>query len=119
MAYRVLLVDDHALVREGVRRLLEDCRDIRIVGEAGDGDEAIRLARTLLPDIAVVDLSLPGRDGIEVTKTLASELPKIKVLILSMHANEEYALRLLQAGCLLYTSPSPRDLSTSRMPSSA
>ncbi len=98
MAYRVLLVADHVVVREGVRRLLEDCRDIRIVGEAGDGDEAIRLARTLLPDVAVIDLSMPGRDGIDVTRTLASELPKIKVLILTMHANEEYALRLLQAG---------------------
>ncbi len=98
MAYRVLLVADHVVVREGVRRLLEDCRDIRIVGEAGDGDEAIRLARTLLPDVAVIDLSIPGRDGIEVTRMLAAELPQIKVLILTMHANEDYALRLLQAG---------------------
>ena len=98
MAYRVLLVDDHAVVREGVRRLLEDCREIQIVAEASDGDEALRLARTLLPDVAVIDLSMPGRDGIEVTRMLASELPKIKVLILTMHANEDYALRLLQAG---------------------
>jgi DNA-binding NarL/FixJ family response regulator len=98
MAYRVLLVEDHVVVREGVRRLLEDCGDIRIVGEAGDGDEAIRLARALLPDVAVIDLSMPGRDGIDVTRMLASELPEIKVLILTMHANEEYALRLLQAG---------------------
>ena len=98
MAYRVLLVDDHAVVREGVRRLLEDCRDIQVVAEARDGDEAIRLARTLLPDVAVIDLSIPGRDGIEVTRMLAAELPQIKVLILTMHANEDYALRLLQAG---------------------
>jgi DNA-binding NarL/FixJ family response regulator len=98
MAYRVLLVDDHAVVREGIRRLLEECRDIHIVAEASDGDEAIRMARTLLPDVAVIDLSMPGRDGIEVTRMLASELPKIKVLILTMHANEDYALRLLQAG---------------------
>jgi DNA-binding NarL/FixJ family response regulator len=98
MAYRVLLVDDHAVVREGVRRLLEECREIQIVGETGDGDEAIRMARALVPDVAVIDLSMPGRDGIEVTRTLASELPKIKVLILTMHANDDYALRLLQAG---------------------
>jgi len=98
MVYRVLLVDDHAVVREGVRRLLEDCRDIQIVAEASDGDEAIRMARTLLPDLAVIDLSMPGRDGIEVTKMLARELPKIKVLILTMHANEDYAVRMLQAG---------------------
>jgi two-component system, NarL family, invasion response regulator UvrY len=98
MAYRVLLVDDHAVVREGVRRLLEDCREIQIVGEAGDGDEAIRMARALLPDVALIDLSMPGRDGIEVTRMIASELPKIRVLILTMHANEDYALRLLHAG---------------------
>jgi len=98
MAYRVLLVDDHAVVREGIRRLLEDSHDIEIVAEASDGDQAIRLARALLPDVAVIDLSMPGRDGLEVTKMLASELPKIKVLILTMHANDDYALRLLQAG---------------------
>src|SRR5260370_27930121 len=98
VVYRVLVVDDHAVVREGIRRLLQDCHDIQIVAEASDGDEAIRLARTLLPDVAVIDLSMPGRDGIEVTRMLASELPQIKVLILTMHANEDYALRLLQAG---------------------
>jgi two-component system, NarL family, invasion response regulator UvrY len=86
------------VVREGVRRLLEDCREIQIVGEAGDGDEAIRMARALLPDVALIDLSMPGRDGIEVTRMIASELPKIRVLILTMHANEDYALRLLHAG---------------------
>jgi len=98
MVYRVLLADDHAVVREGIRRVLEDCREIRIVAEASDGDEAIRMARTFLPDVAVIDLSMPGRDGIEVTKMLASELPKVKVLILTMHANEDYAVRLLHAG---------------------
>lgn len=97
MPHRILLVDDHAVVREGIRRLLEDCHDIQIVAEASDGDEAIRLARTLSPDVAVIDLSMPGRDGIELTKILASEL-KTKVLVLTMHANEDYALRLLQAG---------------------
>jgi two-component system, NarL family, invasion response regulator UvrY len=98
MVYRVLLTDDHAVVREGVRRLLEDCREIQVVAEASNGDEAIRMARTFLPDVAVIDLSMPGRDGIDVTRMLASELPKVKVLILTMHANEDYALRLLQAG---------------------
>jgi two-component system, NarL family, invasion response regulator UvrY len=98
MAYRVFLVDDHAVVREGIRRLLEDCRDIQIVGEAGDGDDAIRMARALSPDVAIIDLSMPGRDGIEVTRMLAAEMPKIKVMILTMHANDDYALRLLRAG---------------------
>ena len=92
MVYRVLLADDHAVVREGIRRVLEDCREIKIVAEASNGDEAIRMARTFLPDVAVIDLSMPGRDGIDVTRMLASELPKVKVLILTMHANEDYAV---------------------------
>lgn len=95
---KVLLADDHVLVREGVRRLLEDSSAIRVVGEAGDGHEALRLAHQLDPDVAVVDLSMPGLDGIELTRTLGRELPKVKVVVLTMHANEEYAVRVLQAG---------------------
>src|SRR5258708_37638674 len=98
MAYRVLLADDHGVVREGIRRLLEDSCELQIVGEASNGNECIRLARELRPDVAVIDLSMPDRDGLEVTKVLTSELPQIKVLILTMHANEDYAMRLLQAG---------------------
>jgi two-component system, NarL family, invasion response regulator UvrY len=98
MPHRVLIVDDHAVVREGLRRLLGDYREIEVVGEAADGHEALRLVAQLLPDVAVLDLSMPGLDGIELTKQLAKQHPTLKVLILTMHANEEYALRLLQAG---------------------
>ncbi len=95
---KVLLADDHALVREGVRRLLEDTGEIRVVGEAGDGREALRLAQKLDPDVAIVDLSMPGLDGIELTRAFAQDMPKVKVIVLTMHANQEYAVRVLQAG---------------------
>lgn len=95
---RVLLVDDHALIRDGLRRLLEDNADIQVVGEAGDGQEALRLLRQLQPDVAVMDLSMPGLDGIEATKRVGNEGLSTKIIILTMHANEEYAVRVLQAG---------------------
>ncbi|HVN91010.1 MAG TPA: response regulator transcription factor [Candidatus Binataceae bacterium] len=95
---KVLLADDHVLVREGVRRLLEDTGEIRVVGEAGDGHEALRLAQKLDPEVAIVDLSMPGLDGIELTRAFTQEMPKVKVIVLTMHANQEYAVRVLQAG---------------------
>jgi len=98
MAYKILLADDHPIVREGVRRLLEESGELRVVGEASDGHEALRLARKLAPDVALVDLSMPGLDGIELTRELVAEHPRLKVIVLTMHANEEYAVRALQAG---------------------
>ncbi len=94
----VLLADDHAIVRQGLRRLLEDCHDIEIIGEANNGHEALRLIRQAAPDVVVMDLSMPGLDGIETTKQITSEGLKTKIVILTMHATEEYAARLLQAG---------------------
>ncbi len=94
----VLLVDDHALIRDGLRRLLQDCKDIQVIGEASDGQEAMRLLRQLHPDVTVMDLSMPGLDGIEATKHILNEGLDTRVLILTMHANEEYAVRALQAG---------------------
>jgi DNA-binding NarL/FixJ family response regulator len=95
---KVLLVDDHALIRDGLRRLLQDCADLQVVGEASDGHEALRLLRELRPDVTVMDLSMPGLDGIEATKRVLAEGLSTRVLILTMHANEEYAARVLQAG---------------------
>jgi two-component system, NarL family, invasion response regulator UvrY len=94
----VLLVDDHALIRDGLRRLLQDCHDIQVVGEASDGQEAMHLLRQLHPKVTVMDLSMPGLDGIEATKRILNEGFDTQVLILTMHANEEYAVRALQAG---------------------
>ena len=94
----VLLADDHAIVRQGLRRLLEDCHDMEIIGEAGNGQEALRLLRQLEPDVVVMDLSMPSLDGIETTKQIVSEKLKTRIVILTMHATEEYAMRLLQSG---------------------
>src|SRR5258705_1111826 len=94
----VLLVDDHTLIRDGLRRLLQDNLDIQVVGEASDGHEALRLLRQLQPDVVVMDLSMPGLDGIEATKRALGEGVTTRILILTMHANEEYAVRVLQAG---------------------
>jgi two-component system, NarL family, invasion response regulator UvrY len=94
----VVLADDHLLVREGLRHLLERTGDITVTGEADDGQAALRLIRELQPDVAVIDLAMPGLDGIEVTKCIVAEGLKTKVLVLTMHATEEYAVRLLQAG---------------------
>jgi len=94
----IVLVDDHALVREGLRRLLQDCPDLQVIGEASDGHEALRLVHQLRPEVVVMDLSLPGLDGIEATKRIVEDALPAKVLILTMHANEEYAVRVLQAG---------------------
>jgi DNA-binding NarL/FixJ family response regulator len=94
----VFIVDDHALVRDGLRRLLQDCPDIRVVGETREGREAVQLVQQLQPDIVLMDLSLPGIDGLEATKQIVKEDLKTRVIMLTMHANGEYALRVLQAG---------------------
>jgi DNA-binding NarL/FixJ family response regulator len=94
----VLLADDHALIRDGLRRLLQDCPDIQVIGEASDGQEVLRLLRQLHPKVTVMDLSMPHLDGIETTKCIINEGLDTRVLILTMHANEEYAVRVLQAG---------------------
>jgi two-component system, NarL family, invasion response regulator UvrY len=94
----ILLADDHALVREGLCRLLQDYPDLHVVGEASDGQETLHLARQLQPNIILMDLSMPELDGIETTKRIVDEGLKSRVMILTMHANEEYAVRVLQAG---------------------
>lgn len=95
---RILLVDDHALVREGTRRLLETEKDVEVVAEASSGEEAIEVARSLLPDIAVMDISMPGIGGIEATRAIKKDCPETAVLILSAYDDEQYLLALLDAG---------------------
>jgi len=94
----VLLADDHTLLREMLRRLLKDSPDLQVIGEAKNGHEAVRLARELKPEVIVMDLAMPELDGIDATKQILNEKLPCKVLILTMHANEEYAVRVLQAG---------------------
>lgn len=104
-----MLVDDHAIVREGIRHVLTATPGVEVVAEAGDGEAALRLAAETRPDIVVLDLSLPGAGGLEVTARLRQTLPDIRVLILSVHDHPEYVLGAVRAGAQGYlrkdTSP--------------
>ncbi len=95
---RVLLAEDHDIVREGTRQLLERAGDLAIVGEAGDGEEAVHLAELLQPDVVVMDVRMPKLTGIEATRRLKARRPGTRVLILSAYENDEYVLPLLEAG---------------------
>jgi DNA-binding NarL/FixJ family response regulator len=98
MPIRVLLVDDHPVLRDGLKSLLNRESDIEVVGDAGDGREAIALTQELKPDIVVTDIAMPGLNGIESVRALRQEHPHLKIVILSMYANQEYVIQALQAG---------------------
>jgi DNA-binding NarL/FixJ family response regulator len=95
-------VDDHALVRRGFRRLLEDEPDIEVVGEAGNGTEAISLASELQPKVVVMDYAMPGLDGVQATNEIRRQVPESQVLMLSMHADENYRRNAMEAGASGY-----------------
>ena len=99
---RILLADDHPIVRKGLRSCLGNCEHFVIVGEAADGQEALRLARELSPQLVLMDIDMPRLSGLEATEILRKELPHIKVLVLSMHRHSEYVLRAIQSGACGY-----------------
>lgn len=100
---RLLIVDDHAVVRSGLKLLLGEKQNIEVVGEAADGDEAIRMAEALKPDVILMDLSMPhGKDGMTATEELKKLLPDIYILVLTMHDDEQYLFRAIQAGASGY-----------------
>lgn len=99
---KILVADDHAVVREGTRRILEQEEDLTVVGEAIDGEEAVRLATQFKPDVVVMDISMPKMDGIEATKRIKELYPQIAVLIFSAYDDEQFVLRLLEAGAAGY-----------------
>ena len=101
-ATRVLLADDHSLMRAGLRALLKEMQGVEVIGEAEDGAEALRLIGELYPDIALLDISMPGLNGLEVTARASKEYPRTRIIILSMHAYEEYVHRALVAGAAGY-----------------
>lgn len=102
MKIRVYIADDHAIIRDGLRALLEGKDDIEVVGDAGDGRQAVKEAGELRPDVVVMDISMPHRNGIEATALLREKSPATRVLILSMHATTEHVFRALQAGARGY-----------------
>ena len=99
---RVLLADDHSIVRAGLRRIVEESGEMEVVGEASDGKEAIRLVRKVSPDVAVIDISMPGLDGLEVLNQLQAFDPGLPVLILTMHEEGQYVVRAIEAGAMGY-----------------
>jgi two-component system, NarL family, response regulator NreC len=101
---KVLVADDHPVVRKGIQLCLGRQPHLRVVGEACDGDEALRKTRELKPDVVLMDISMPGTDGLKVTEIVRKELPAIKVLILSAHNNQQYIFRVIHAGAHGYVS---------------
>jgi DNA-binding NarL/FixJ family response regulator len=99
---RVLLADDHTLVRQGLRALLEREADIKVIGEATNGREVIRKAEMLRPDVIVMDISMPRLNGIEATQKITTDHPGVRVVVLSMHAGEDYVKGMLRAGASGY-----------------
>jgi len=98
----IVLADDHHVVRQGLRTLLESESDFRVVGEAGDGLEAVQLVERLQPDVLVLDLMMPSLDGLEVTRQVSQRSPQTRVVILSMHSSEAYVLEALRHGAAGY-----------------
>jgi DNA-binding NarL/FixJ family response regulator len=99
---KVLLADDHKIVREGIRSCLVPYQLLQVVGEASDGAEAVRKAKELNPDVVVMDITMPGMNGLEATQLLRAEKPEVKVLVLTVHKNTEYVLGIMERGARGY-----------------
>jgi two-component system invasion response regulator UvrY len=99
---RVLIADDHAIVREGLKRILADAPELRVAGEAANGTEAIRLVKEGSWDVLLLDISMPGANGLEVLRAVKEVAPKLPVLILTMYPEDQYAVRMLKAGAAGY-----------------
>ena len=99
---RVLLADDHTILRDGIRALLEKEADMQVIGEAEDGFAAVKLATQLEPDVVVLDIAMPRLNGLEATRQIRRSLPRTRVLVLTMHDDEEYIRQVLAAGALGY-----------------
>ncbi|HEV2209741.1 MAG TPA: response regulator transcription factor [Verrucomicrobiae bacterium] len=101
---RILIADDHPVVRKGLQSCLARQDTLKVVGEASDGEEALAKALELAPDVVLLDISMPRRDGLAVTEILRRQAPEIKILVLSVHSNREYIFRIIQAGAHGYVS---------------
>ncbi|HSF82106.1 MAG TPA: response regulator transcription factor [Anaerolineales bacterium] len=99
---KVLIADDHTIVRSGIRLLLDAENDIEVVGEALDGNQALAMTEALQPDVVLMDIAMPGMDGLEATRQIKASWPEIKVLVLTMHRSDEYFFEMLKAGASGY-----------------
>jgi len=106
----VLLVDDHSLVRRGFRRMLEDESDMEVVGEAGNGEDSVKLAKELHPQVVVMDCALPGMNGLQATRQIIEDLPDTAVLMLSMHSESTWVRQAIEAGAKGYVMKNAMDL---------
>jgi DNA-binding NarL/FixJ family response regulator len=106
----VLLVDDHSLVRRGFRRMLEDEPDMEVVGEAGDGEESVKLAKKLRPQVVIMDCALPGMNGLDATRRIIEDSPETAVLMLSMHSESTWVRQAIEAGAKGYVLKNAMDL---------
>lgn len=104
MRYEVLVADDHAIIRDGLRQILSDTDDFLVVGEASNGNMVLEKIREREWDVVLLDLSMPGRSGVELIKLIKSERPKTRILVFSMHPEEQYAVRAIRAGASGYLS---------------
>ncbi|MBV8467525.1 MAG: response regulator transcription factor [Burkholderiales bacterium] len=99
---RIVIADDHTIVREGLKQLLATTADLQVVGEAGDGHEALQRVRELSFEVLLLDMSMPGKSGIELIKQIRSEKPALRILVLTMHEEAQYAIRAIRAGAAGY-----------------
>ena len=99
---RILLADDHTVIRKGLRLLLEREPEFQVIGEASDGRQAVDLAESANPDVAIIDVAMPNLNGIEAARQISAKLPNVAIVILSMHSDESYVLRALKAGARAY-----------------
>jgi DNA-binding NarL/FixJ family response regulator len=102
VSVRIVIADDHAIVREGLKRIVGDVAEFQVVGEAADGGEVMKVVREREFDVLVLDLSMPGRSGMELIKLVKSEKPKLRILVLSMHQETQYAVRAIKSGASGY-----------------
>jgi DNA-binding NarL/FixJ family response regulator len=102
MSIKILIADDHRILREGLRRVIEKDAGLKVIAEAVDGQSAVTLARELSPDVVIMDITMPGLNGIEATRRILSEAPNIKILALSMHSDEQFVVAMLKAGASGY-----------------
>jgi DNA-binding NarL/FixJ family response regulator len=99
---RVLIADDHGIIRDGVRSVLTHDLKMEVVGEAADGQQAVRLARELHPDLIIMDINMPGMNGIEATRIICHEMPDVKIVVLSMYSDKRYVMEMLSLGVSAY-----------------